>query len=346
MKAMLLSQYRHLELTDLAIPRPGRDEALIRVAACGICGSDLHGYDGSSGRRIPPIVMGHEAAGTVTAVGESVKGWSEGDRVTFDSTIYCGECPPCLQGNMNLCDRRQVLGVSCGDYRRSGAFAEFVVVPARIIHRLPENLSFVEAALLEAVAVALHAVSLVPVAAGSTALVVGAGTIGLLLQQALRVAGCARVLVADVDPTRLKLSQELGATATLTAGMDLAKNISQLTNGTGVDLAVEAVGKTETVNAAIDSVRKGGSVILVGNISPEVTLPLQRVVTRQIRLQGSCASAGEYPKAIELLSNGSIRVKPLITAIAPLTEGPQWFERLYAREPNLMKVILTPGTDL
>ena len=306
----------------------------------------MHGYDGSSGRRIPPIVMGHEAAGTVADVGKGVSGWSEGDRVTFDSTIYCGECPPCLHGNINLCDRRQVLGVSCGDYRRAGAFAEFVVVPARIIHRLPENLSFSEAALLEAVAVALHAVSLVSVAAGSTALVVGAGTIGLLLQQALRVAGCSHIFVADVDPTRLKLSRELGATATLVAGPDLTQNISQLTKGTGVDLAVEAVGKTEPVHAAIDSVRKGGSVILVGNISPEVTLPLQKVVTRQIRLQGSCASAGEYPKAIELLSCGSIRVKPLITAIAPLADGPQWFERLYAREPNLMKVILTPGTDL
>jgi L-iditol 2-dehydrogenase len=346
MKALLLAQYRHLELTDLAVPRPGHGEVLIRVAACGICGSDVHGYDGASGRRIPPIVMGHEAAGTIAAVGEGVKGWSEGDRVTFDSTIYCGECPPCLQGNINLCDRRQVLGVSCGDYRRAGAFAEFVVVPARIVYRLPENLSFAEAALLEAVSVALHAVSLVPVAAGSTALVVGAGTIGLLLQQALTVAGCSRVFVADVDPTRLRLSHELGATGTLTAGQNLARSISELTHGTGVDLAVEAVGKAETVNAAIDSVRKGGSVILVGNISPEVTLPLQKVVTRQIRLQGSCASAGEYPKAIELLSSGAIRVEPLITAVAPLAEGPQWFERLYAREPNLMKVVLTPGTDL
>jgi L-iditol 2-dehydrogenase len=346
MKALLLSQYRHLELTDLALPRAGRDEVLIRVAACGICGSDVHGYDGSSGRRIPPIVMGHEAAGMVDAVGEGVSGWSQGDRVTFDSTIYCGECTPCRQGNINLCDRRQVLGVSCSDYRRAGAFAEFVVVPARIVHRLPENLSFAEAALLEAVAVALHAVSLVPFAAGSTALVVGAGTIGLLLQQALRVAGCSRVFVADVDPTRLKLSRELGATATLNAGPDLAQGISKLTDGTGVDLAVEAVGKTETVNTAIDSVRKGGSVILVGNISSEVTLPLQKVVTRQIRLQGSCASAGEYPRAIELLSSGAIRVKPLITAVAPLADGPQWFERLYAREPNLMKVVLTPGTDL
>jgi len=346
MKALLLAQYRHLELTDLAVPRPGPGEVLIRVAACGICGSDVHGYDGASGRRIPPIVMGHEAAGTIAAVGEGVKGWSEGDRVTFDSTIYCGECPSCLQGNVNLCDRRQVLGVSCGDYRRAGAFAEFVVVPARIVYRLPENLSFAEAALLEAVSVALHAVSLVPVAAGSTALVVGAGTIGLLLQQALTVAGCSRVFVADVDPTRLRLSHELGATGTLTAGQNLARSISELTHGTGVDLAVEAVGKTETVNAAIDCVRKGGSVVLVGNISPEVTLPLQKVVTRQIQLQGSCASSGEYPKAIELLSSGAIRVEPLITAVAPLAEGPQWFERLYAREPNLMKVVLTPGTDL
>jgi L-iditol 2-dehydrogenase len=345
MKALLLSQCRHLELTDLPVPEPWPDEVLIRVAACGICGSDVHGYDGSSGRRIPPIVMGHEAAGTIAVMGKGVSGLSEGDRVTFDSTVYCGECPPCLRGDVNLCDRRQVLGVSCSDYRRAGAFAEFVVVPARIVHKLPENFAFEEAALLEAVAVALHAVSLVPVAPGSTALVVGAGTIGLLLQQALRLAGCSRVFVADVDPTRLKLSRELGATSTLPAGIDLDQQILQLTNGDGVDIAVEAVGKTETVNTAINSVRKSGSVILVGNISPEVALPLQKVVTRQIRLQGSCASAGEYPRAIELLSSGAIRVKPLITAVAPLDEGPQWFERLYAHEPNLMKVVLTPGRD-
>jgi L-iditol 2-dehydrogenase len=346
MKALLLSQYRHLELTDLAVPVPERDEVLIRVAACGICGSDVHGYDGSSGRRIPPIIMGHEAAGTIAAVGEGVNGLTEGDRVTLDSTVYCGECPPCRRGDINLCDNRQVLGVSCGDYRRAGAFAEFVVAPARIIHRLPETLSFSDAALLEAVAVALHAVSLVPVTPRSTALVVGAGTIGLLLQQALRVAGCSRVFVTDVDPSRLKLSQALGATATLSAGAGLTPQVLELTDGLGVDIAIEAVGNSATVNAAIDSVRKGGSVVLVGNISPEVTLPLQKVVTRQIRLQGSCASAGEYPKAIELVSSGTIRVKPLISAVAPLHEGPQWFERLYAREPNLMKVVLTPGTDL
>jgi len=341
MKALLLSEYRRLELADLATPVPGRDEVLIRVAACGICGSDVHGYDGTSGRRIPPIVMGHEAAGTVAAVGEGVSGWQPGERVTFDSTIYCGECPPCLRGTINLCDRRQVLGVSCGDYRRYGAFADYVLVPARIMHRLPENLSFAEAALLEAVAVALHAVSLVEITGQTTALVIGAGTIGLLLQQALRVSGSNRVFVSDVDPSRLRLSKDLGATETIDA-KELSSQIAQLTDGLGVDLAIEAVGKTATVNAAIDSVRKGGSVVLVGNISPEVTLPLQKVVARQIRLQGSCASAGEYPAAIQHLSTGAIRVKPLITAIAPLAEGPRWFERLYAGEPNLLKVVLTP----
>jgi L-iditol 2-dehydrogenase len=199
--------------------------------------------------------------------------------------------------------------------------------------------------MLEALAVALHSVSLVPVSPGSTALVVGAGTIGLLVQQALRVAGCKRVFVADVDPTRLQLSRDLGATAVLSATAELTRQILRLTDRAGVDIAVEAVGKTETVNSAIDSVRKGGSVVLVGNISPQVTLPLQQVVTRQIRLQGSCASAGEYPRAIELLSSGAIHVKPLITAIAPLDQGPRWFERLYAREPHLMKVVLTPGTE-
>jgi L-iditol 2-dehydrogenase len=344
MKALLLSEYRRLELTDIPIPTPGPDEVLVRIAACGICGSDVHGYDGSSGRRIPPIVMGHEAAGVVAAVGQDVNRIKEGDRVTFDSTVYCGSCTHCLRGNVNLCDNRQVLGVSCGDYRRAGAFAEFVAVPARIIYQLPENFSFSEAAMLEAVAVAIHAVSLVPIHAGSSALVLGAGTIGLLLQQALRVAGCSRVLVTDVDATRLQLSQSLGATAVLPAGAGLTQAILRVTGGTGVDVAIEAVGINQTVTAAIDSVRKGGSVILVGNISPEVTLPLQKVVTRQIRLQGSCASAGEYPRAIELVSSGEIRVKPLISAIAPLDEGPQWFERLYAREPNLMKVVLAPGT--
>src|SRR5580704_15463859 len=197
MKTLLLSKYNHLEITDLPKPTPLPDEVLIEVAACGICGSDVHGYDGSSGRRIPPIVMGHEAAGRIAAVGPGVTGLTEGDRVTFDSTIYCGDCEYCKRGEVNLCDHRQVLGVSCGDYSRAGAFAEFVAVPARVVYKLPESISFAEAAMLEAVAVAIHAVSLAEISAQSTALVVGAGTIGVLILQALRAAGCKRVFVSD-----------------------------------------------------------------------------------------------------------------------------------------------------
>ena len=344
MKALLLSQYRNLELADLPTPDIGPDEVLIRVAACGICGSDVHGYDGSSGRRIPPLVMGHEAAGVIEAAGGNVKHFAPGDRVTFDSTVFCGHCPNCLRGDINLCDDRQVLGVSCGDYRRAGAFAEFVAVPARILHRLPEDFDFAEAAMLEAVAVAIHGVALAPLRPGDTALVIGAGTIGVLTLQALRAAGCSRVYVTDVDAARLALAKQLGATETFLSDDALQQRMLALTGGHGVDVAIEAVGRTETVASAIDATRKGGTVVLVGNIAPNVNLPLQKVVTRQIRLQGSCASAGEYPRAIELLASGAIQVKPLISAVAPLEEGARWFERLYAREPNLLKVVLTPGS--
>jgi L-iditol 2-dehydrogenase len=344
MKALLLSSYNHLELANLPVPSPAPDEVLIRVAACGICGSDVHGYDGSSGRRIPPLVMGHEAAGIVSAVGSSVSSFAPGDRVTFDSTVYCGACPSCLRGDMNLCDSRQVLGVSCGDYRRAGAFAEFVAVPARILHRLPENLPFAEAAMLEAVAVAIHGVNLAHITASDSVLVIGAGTIGILTLQAVRATGCKKVLVTDVDQDRLNLAKQLGATETRLSSENLQSQILQLTSNQGVDVALECVGRNETVAAGIDAARKGGTVVLVGNIAPSVNLPLQKVVTRQIRLQGSCASSGEYPRAIELLASGAIKVKPLITAVAPLEDGASWFQRLHNREPNLLKVVLTPGT--
>jgi L-iditol 2-dehydrogenase len=346
MKSLLLSEYNHLEIADLPTPAVGADEVLVRVEACGICGSDVHGYDGGSGRRIPPIVMGHEAAGTVAAVGSGVTGYAAGDRVTFDSTVYCGRCAFCLSGDVNLCENRQVIGVSCGDYRRNGAFAEYVVVPARILYPLPETISFAEAAMLEAVSVALHAVRVSGASGGESALVIGAGMIGLLTLQAARAAGCARVFIADIDPTRLRLAEQIGADRILDAsGADLLNQVLALTGGRGVDLAFEAVGRNETVSSAIDCTRKGGTVTLVGNIQPVVELPLQKVVSRQIRLQGSCASAGEYPQAIDLIASGKIVVGPLITAVAALEDGPRWFERLHAREPNLMKIILTPRTQ-
>jgi L-iditol 2-dehydrogenase len=349
MKALLLSEYKHLALTDLPTPAPGAGEVLIQVAACGICGSDVHGYDGGSGRSIPPIVMGHEAAGVVAALGGGAPSYRVGERVTFDSTVYCGGCEFCRRGEVNLCEYRQVVGVSCGEYRRAGAFAEYVTVPERILYRLPDKLSFSDAAMLEAASVAIHAVRVAEVAGGETALVIGAGMIGLLILQAARASGCSRIFVADVDATRLELARSLGADAVIESAGDsresLTSRIEELTGGRGVDLVFEAVGRPETVASAIDCTRKGGTVALVGNISPEVSIPLQKVVTRQIRLQGSCASAGEYPQAMDWVAEGKIKVAPLITAVAPLAEGPSWFARLYAREPNLMKVVLDPRTS-
>jgi L-iditol 2-dehydrogenase len=343
MNALLLSEYNHLEVTTLPVPAPEPSDVLVQVAACGICGSDVHGYDGSSGRRIPPLVMGHEAAGIVAAVGSQVKGFNIGDRVTFDSTVYCGVCRFCLRGEMNLCDNRQVVGVSCGDYSRAGAFAEYVAVPARIMYKLPEGLGFAEAAMLEAVSVALHAVKVSNLAGGETALVIGAGMIGLLTLQAARVAGCSKVFVADIDTTRLQSAMELGADETICAsGAELVEETLRLTEQRGVDLVLEAVGRNQTIDAAIDCVRKGGTVTLIGNITPQVNLPLQKVVSRQIRLQGSCASCGEYPDAMALMATGKIRVGSLITAVAPLSDGPAWFDRLHSGEPNLMKVVLDP----
>ena len=333
----------NLEMVPMPVPEIGPDDVLVRVRACGICGSDVHGFDGSTGRRIPPLVMGHEAAGEVAQAGAHVRDLAMGDRVTFDSTIYCGQCFYCARGDINLCDNRQVLGVSPGEYRRHGAFAEYVAVPRRIMYRLPDNLSYEQAALIEAVSVAVHAVNLTPVADGRTAVVVGSGMIGLLAIQALRAAGCARVVAVDLEECRLKVARELGATETINPKTgDAAAAVREMTDGRGADVALECVGATEPIRTAIASVRKGGAVTLVGNIAPAIDLPLQAVVTRQIRLQGSCASCGEYPACIDLISSGAIRVDPLISAVAPLAEGAAWFGRLYRHEPGLMKVILRP----
>lgn len=343
MKALLLRNYLELEITDLRKPEAGAGEVLIRVRACGICGSDIHGFDGSSGRRIPPLVMGHEAAGVVAAIGAGVKDLAEGDRVTFDSTVSCGQCFFCRRGEINLCDNRQVLGVSCGDYRRDGAFAEFITVPRQIVHKIPDSLPFERAAAIEPVSVAVHAVGLTPIRLGDTAVVVGTGMVGLLVLQALRLAGCGSVIAVDVDDAKLALARQLGADHCVNAKLfDTPTFVRERTNGRGADIAVEAVGATEPLETAVACVRKGGVVTLVGNISPKIELSLQSVVTRQVKLIGSCISAGEYPVCIDLLARGAIRVDPLISAVAPLEEGPSWFRRLYDKEPRLMKVVLQP----
>ena len=343
MKALVLKQYKEFAYEDVPKPEPGPDDVLIRVKACGICGSDVHGMDGSTGRRRPPIIMGHEASGIIADVGTQVKGWKRGDRVTLDSTIYCGVCDFCRAGMINLCENRRVLGVSCEEYRQHGAFAEFVVAPERILYRVPEAIAFKHAALIEPFAIALHAVKRVPLSVNDTALVVGAGMIGLALVQCLAEAGCGRVIAVDVIPEKLAQAKTLGATHLVNSSTESpVEAIQRLTEGRGADVAFEAVGVSATVDLCLRAVRKGGSIGLVGNVATKIDFPLQVAVTRELSIYGSCASRGEYPAVLDMLARGALKAAPLISAVAPLSKGAEWFDRLYRKEPGLLKVVLEP----
>ena len=342
MKALVLEDIKQFAYSDVPEPDISPDDVLIKVQATGICGSDIHGMDGSSGRRIPPIIMGHESAGIIAKVGANVSNWQVGDRVTFDSTIYCGDCFFCRRGEINLCDNRRVVGVSCGDYRQHGAFAEYLAVPARILYRVPDDLSFVQAAFVEPVSIAAHAVELTPIALNDSAVVVGTGMIGLLLIQVLKQTGVGKVIGIDLADSRLELARQLGADVTINVrDTDIQEQILAHTEGRGADIAFEVVGITATLQTAVKALRKGGALTLVGNISATAELPIQLVVTRELTLYGSCGSQGDYPASLAMLAQGKVQVEPLITAIAPLSDGANWFDRLY-NEQDLLKVVLTP----
>jgi len=343
MKALVLKEYGKFEIEEMPVPEYGDEEVLVRVKACSICGSDVHGMDGSTGRRIPPIVMGHEAAGVIEKAGKNVKSYKPGDRVTFDSTIYCGKCYFCKRGEVNLCDNRKVLGVSCGDYRLHGAFAEYIAVPQHILYSIPEKVTFERAAMVEPLSVAFHAITRSKVQLDCSAVVVGAGMIGLLIIQLLKINGCGKIIAVDMVQEKLELAKKFGATDVIKADeSNVPAQVYKLTENRGADISFEVVGLTPTVKTASESLKKGGTLTLVGNLKPEVELPLQLVVTRQLSLKGSCASAGEYPECLDLIASGKVDVDSFISAVAPLDEGAAWFKRLYNQEKGLMKVILKP----
>ncbi|NIA30867.1 MAG: zinc-binding dehydrogenase [Actinobacteria bacterium] len=342
MKALVLKKYNKLSWEDVPVPKITPEEVLVRVKACGICGSDVHGMDGSTGRRIPPLIMGHEAAGVIAQLGAKVWDWQVDDRVTFDSTIYRLDNEYTRKGFYNLSDGRMVLGVSCGEYRRDGAFAEYVAVPQHILYRIPDKVTFTQAAMVEPVAVALHAVSVTPIAVNDTAVVIGSGMIGLFLIQALRIAGCGKIIAVDVKPERLQLAKQLGADFGIPVDDDLIAKVKKSTNGRGADIGFDAVGIESSVTAAINCVHRGATVTLIGNLAASVNLPLQKVVTQQIRLQGSCAVCGEYPAVLDMIERGKINVDAILSTQAPMAEGAEWFKRLYDKEQGVLKVVLVP----
>jgi L-iditol 2-dehydrogenase len=343
MKALVHTAPLTFELRDVPVPQPKEDEVLIRVQVCGICGSDVHGYTGTTGRRIPPIIMGHEAAGVVEAVGTAVGNVVAGERVTFDSTVYCNQCAACRRGQVNLCQSRKVIGVSTPIFRAEGAMAEYVVVPYWIIHKLPAPVSFEEAAMIEPAAVGMHAARITPIDVDDTVVIIGAGIIGLLTMQGARIKGAGTIVVVDVKEDRLAFAKKLGADITINSAVDdPALALQKAIGRPEADAVLEAVGMQATVSLAMRLTKLGGNLTLIGNVTPQIQMNLQDIVSREMTIRGSCAIAGEYPACLDMIAQGRLQVKPFISRILPLSEGQASFDALHHGEPGLMKILLRP----
>jgi L-iditol 2-dehydrogenase len=342
-KALVHTAPYKFEFKDVPQPQVADHDVLVRIKAVGICGSDLHGSTGKTGRRIPPIIMGHEAAGTLAAVGKSVQGLAVGDRVTFDSTVFCNQCAMCRQGRVNLCADRMILGVSIPAFRRDGCMAEYVAMPWWMIFKLPDAVSFEDAALVEPAAVSMHAARVTPIDVNDTVAVIGAGPIGLFAIQAAKVCGAGRVVAIDVRQERLALARQLGADVTIDPSKsDVQGELRKAVGRADVDAVLEAVGIPSTMALAFQIVKLGGQITCIGNVTKEIPLPLQEVIMREITVRGSFAIAGEYRACLDLMAQGRIQTKPLISRIMPLSEGQQAFDMLHKADPSLMKIVLHP----
>jgi L-iditol 2-dehydrogenase len=284
MQALVFTALRRMELRDVPTPQiSAPDEALVRVRAVGVCGSDLHGYTGQSGRRTPPMVMGHEAAGVVAAVGTAVTNVKPGDRVAIQPVKFCGVCPQCKEGKASLCANRQVLGVH---QTAGGAYAEWLVWPARNLYPIPDHLSFEQASFAEPLAVCLHALRLADIKPYDSVALVGSGPIGLLTLSILKTLGLRQIFVSDVSDERLALAKKLGATVTINPSRETPRVVVDAhTNGQGADVSIEAVGLGVTAQQAIDLTKNGGTVVWIGNNMKTIEIDMQTVVTRELRVQ-------------------------------------------------------------
>jgi L-iditol 2-dehydrogenase len=328
-----------MTLEERADPVPANGTVVVAVRASGICGSDVHGFLGTTGRRRPGIVMGHEAAGDVVDVGPGVNSVRAGDRVVLKSILACGQCDRCRTGTPNLCAERQGMGMHF-----DGAYAELIAVPEELLVPLPDTLSYEEGALVEPLAVAMHAVNITPLSSMDFVVVVGAGPIGLLTMLTARLTGARSIVVTDRDQHRLGVARLLGAALTVdVASTDPVAEIMAATDGRGADVVFEAVGSNTTVAQSLAVARAGGQVTWIGNAAPLVELPMQDVVTRELTLRGSYGFCDEFEEAVDGLAAESIDVKPLIDLVAPLEDGPDLFRQLGKGQLDAVKVVLAPN---
>lgn len=334
MQALLMTAVNELRLVEQPIPTIDRpDGVLLKVKAAGVCGSDLHGYAGHTGRRTPPLVMGHEATAAVVAVGPAVTGLPVGTRVALQPLEFCGRCPQCLAGRRNVCKQRRVLGMHA-----PGAYAEYVTWPAANLFPLPDHLSAENGALAEPLAVTVHAVSLAPLRPYDSAFIVGAGPIGLLTLAVLKLTGVRWIGISDTSEARLELARTLGAHLAVNPTRQQPRAlVDQVTAGQGVDVAFEAVGLSATVQQSLEVTRNGGAVVWIGNNQRVIEVDMQAVVTRELHLVGSYGMTDQdFERALQMLADGHIPTEQLINRRASLSEGPRLFDELLA-SPEIIK---------
>lgn len=340
MKALLLTAIKKLKLVDVPIPTIEHpDEVLIQVKSVGVCGSDLHGYSGHTGRRIPPLIMGHEVTGEVVAGGNGVKDLPTGSRVATQTVAACGQCPQCRAGRRSICEHRRIMGMNA-----PGAYAEYVKWPARSVIRLPEGLSYEAGALAEPLSIAVHAVGLAPIRPYDTAFIVGAGPIGLLTLAVLKHTGVSCIIVSDTSDVRLEIARALGAPVTVNPLKQTPRDVvNEYTQERGVDISFEAVGVGATAQQTLDVTRNRGVVIWIGNSQRMIQIDMQAVVTRELNVMGSYGMTDEeFQRGLSMLADGRIPTERLINRRARLDEGPELFDQLLA-SPETIKCVINFG---
>ena len=338
MKALLYPAFDTLQVTQQPVPELATDEVLLRVSACGICGSELETFQTRSPRRTPPLVMGHEFCGVIERVGDSVDGWSTGDRVVSNSVVPCDNCRLCSRGDTHLCENRQIFGM-----HRFGAFAELTNVPVRCLLPWPENLPAAAACLAEPLGNGVHITRLTAHLPAERVLVIGAGPIGLMCQQALQVLRGSRVLVSDLVDERLSAASAVGAEFVINAGQeDLAGAIQEWTGGEGVDLVVDAVGSEVTKKQSIAACRPGGAAVWIGLHGDRITFDSYDLTLQEKQVLGTYSAKNEeLMEALALLADGKIEVARWVQSF-PLDDGVEAFLRMAAAKGNDIKGVLLP----
>jgi len=340
-RAAYLVGRERIEFREVKVPRPRPGEAVVKVQACGVCGSDVHYYQHMHiGEFVvrKPLILGHECAGTVAAVGRGVRNVREGDRVAIEAGMTCGKCRYCRCGRYNLCPDVAFLATPPVD----GAFIQYLVHRAEWLHKLPDGVSFEEGAMLEPFNVGLYAARLAGVCPGDRVVVLGAGPIGLTALLAAKASGATTILVTDIVPARLRMARRLGATHTINARRDEpVEAILEVTGGEGADVVFEAAGTVATCRQTIEVVRRGGAVALIGmGAEPDFRMPMMKLISREIRLTGQFRYSNLYPSAIALVEAGTVKLAAMINRRYPFAQLPEAMAACAKGDPKALKTMI------